>query len=767
MKDHLRITELFPGDATLAQRVYKLEWEDETNLGDADFNDLVVILRIGADSDNDGLFDDWERFGIDANNDGDYTDPGEQDLPNGIDQNGDGDTTDPGERADPNHKDIFLEIDWMDCAPAGDCSAGDTHNHRPPAAAITSLVQAFATAPAAAMANPDGQPGINLHIDVSNAFTHQNVLNFNGGLIGCETTTAGTGRGDFDTVKAANFNNASARRFAFHYALFIHVESEAALTDPNKRYSGCGEMLGNDFYVSFGGWGAVTNLQVAGTIMHELGHNLNLRHGGNDNANYKPNYLSEMNYWFQLTGILPANRLDYSRQALANLTENSLNETLGIQDGTDSTRYFCPSPTFTQQTVAGTGAIDWNCNGTSNQTGLSANINADSVLSTLTGFDDWTMVAQSLRFQDDSDFEDGQHPTQSDVRELDLQTAETANLLFSPPDLVSPGDRTAQYSDPVGYPLTASNSDSLCAQWTFSASGLPAGLAVINNGNCTATVSGAVVDPAGTYPVVYSVTDPDGDSATATAFFIVTREGALVAPSSANPTAVKVNAPGGTTGPFILTAAVTEVTDGSSGNISNGVPVTYTLTPVGGGSPFPCTATVSGGGVGGALQTSCSFLAVPVDLYNVHIAVGGNYYQGSADSVLAVYDPSLGFVTGGGFVMRNGVAANFGFIVRYLKRGRVQGSLLYIEHRPGGDVIVKSNAMGSLSIVGGRTAYILGKATLNGVGNYSFRTTVVDNGEPGSADSFGLQVKDPGGVLVADLTFTTMTLAGGNIQVPH
>jgi Domain of unknown function (DUF4114) len=69
-EDHLRVTELYDGDQTLDNRVYKLEWEDDEDLGDRDFNDAVAILRIGADSDGDGLYDDWERFGIDAKNDG-------------------------------------------------------------------------------------------------------------------------------------------------------------------------------------------------------------------------------------------------------------------------------------------------------------------------------------------------------------------------------------------------------------------------------------------------------------------------------------------------------------------------------------------------------------------------------------------------------------------------------------------------------------------------------------------------------------------------
>jgi len=551
-EDHLRVTELHDGDATLDNRVYKLEWEDDEDLGDRDFNDAVAILRIGADSDEDGLFDDWERFGIDANNDGDFNDPGERDHPNGIDQNGNGSTNDAGERADPRHKDIFLEMDWMDCATAGgDCATGDGHSHRPQAASITNVITAFRNAP---VTNPDGNSGINLHVDVSNSISHQNVLNFNGGAQGCTSNTAGTGFGDFDTVKAANFNNEDARRFAFHYALSIHVENQAALTDNQQRGSGCGEVGGNDFYISFGLWGdgAPTVQQEAGTIMHELGHNLNLRHGGNENLNFKPNYLSLMNYLFQLRGIPAANRLDYSQNDLPDLNENSLNENLGIQDGTDNTLYFCP--TGTQSQVPGTGAIDWDCDGTI-ENSVSANITGDrnssggAILSTLTGFDDWPQVVRSLPFQTQGDFQDGVHLDTS-VDELDLQTARDEQLLSSPPELSPVSDHSAQYSDPSSqYTLSATDTDSDCEDLTFSASGLPDDLSVTDNGDCTATVSGVLSAAAGSYSVTYNVTDEFGSSDSTTGTFTVTKEDAVVSPSASNPHSVRVATAGGRPAP--------------------------------------------------------------------------------------------------------------------------------------------------------------------------------------------------------------------------
>ncbi len=73
---------------------------------------------------------------------------------------------------------------------------------------------------------------------------------------------------------------------------------------------------GQNFVVALGGFlDLATSSDVrlrfeAGTFMHELGHNLGLQHGGGlfgfgDDTNYKPNYLSVMNYYNQ-GGILQA-----------------------------------------------------------------------------------------------------------------------------------------------------------------------------------------------------------------------------------------------------------------------------------------------------------------------------------------------------------------------------------------------------------------------------------------------------------------------------
>jgi uncharacterized repeat protein (TIGR01451 family) len=413
-QDHVRTTPIHP--AEFPGKIFQMAWEDLPNLGDADFNDFIAVIRVDMDTDGDGLWDDWEMFGIDTNGDGVI----DLDL--------------PALGANPNHKDLFIEIDYMDCAVAGgDCATGDTHSHQPKPAAIQAVINAFANAP---VANPDGTIGINVHIDVSNAIAHQNALNINGLCF-----PGGAGIGSFDAVKAdpANFGPDNPRRFAYHYALFTHQQVSTSTS------SGCAELPGNDFQVALGGWNVGagdldgdglpdanvgTIQQQAGTLMHELGHNLNLGHGGGDGVNRKPNYLSIMSYTFQVSGIPPTDpdgpggplvgRVDYSRAALANLNENSLNEAAGIGDGTDNTFFFCPGGAVRGAT--GNGPIDWNCDGNTTGVGIASDVNGDTAFSALSGFDDWANL--QLDFQKTGSFEDGDHSASQRVTEMDVTTYE-------------------------------------------------------------------------------------------------------------------------------------------------------------------------------------------------------------------------------------------------------------------------------------------------------------------------------------------------------
>jgi hypothetical protein len=323
-----------------------------------------------------------------------------------------------------------------------------------------------------------------------------------------------------------------------------------------------------------------------------------------------------------------------------------------------------------------------------------------------------------------------------------------------------------QYSDPVNL---VAHVTSTCpapeGSVQFLLNGSPVGGPVALNAG-TAVTSTTIDLAAGLYPVsgIFTSSNPFYLDSNGAGTLTVSREDAIVTP--ADPAPVKVATPGGTAPSITINASIQEIQDGSLGNISLATPVSIALIPVGPGSTLNALASVSGGGVGGTLAASATFTNVSVNVYDVVITIGGAYYTGTGGTVLAVYDPSLGFVTGGGSVVHDGVKGNFGLSVKFLKSGQAQGSLLFMDHRLSGDVKVKSNSMGTVSIVG-KTAIVLGKATVNGVGNHSFRVTVVDNGEPGSQDTFALRVTAPGNVVVPGLDFGPLTLSNGNVQVPQ
>lgn len=548
--EHVRTTAIAATD--FPNQIFQLAWEDQSGGGDEDFNDLIAVVRVDSDSDGDGLWDDWERFGADTDGDGTV----DLDL--------------PGLGADPNHKDIFVEIDWMDCAVAGgDCAAGDTHDHRPKAAAITAVVDAFAAAP---VPNPDGTTGVNLHLELSNAIAHQNVLNINGLCF-----AGGAGIGSFDDVKAdaANFGPNNPRRFAFHYAMWTHQQRA------NDTTSGCAELPGNDVQVSLGGWntgGAAdrdgdglsdrdvgTIAQQAGTMIHELGHNLDLRHGGTDNVNRKPNFVSAMNYAFQLAGVPPTDpdgagpligRVDYSRGLLATLVETNLTESTGVGLGTDNSFFSCPN--FTNGTAVGNNATDWNCNSVTTDTNVSSDINrdrtcvtagADGTLNTtpagddltqsgqivdgpdrtcntarsgddtqvravgnvevanLVGANDWANVRYTL--QSTGDFDDGFHDSSTRVTEMQYVDYEESVL----PDLelsatVVPSSVTT--GTQLSYRVVVRNLQPEAAQAVLVRLTLPAG---VEAGACSAD-HGGVCGATGAVQTVSFAALPGGESAT-------------------------------------------------------------------------------------------------------------------------------------------------------------------------------------------------------------------------------------------------------------
>jgi uncharacterized repeat protein (TIGR01451 family) len=508
---------------------------------------VIVCYRIGGfeDTDGDGLLDEWEKNGLDADSDGTI------------------DVKLPTMGANPGHKDIFLELDWMTGIPPL-----PEQPPTPTRQAIQAIKAAFAAAPINAgrinspsdplpknINNPDGLPGINLWVDTGN------LTDASGNLVGDNLGGENTGG---NAVPVSNIsglgNKASApnpppfpfytrvkqipnnfnpkRSLVFHYALSASrptnvtgtssgsntpttlndtsratnqpwipnewnrrtvsitagtgridttasedgagpntcndgidngPDGSADATDPNciqsprtvtsnnatsltitpawsvipdatSTYSistigGEGEIGGNDF-VEFN--------HDPGTIMHELGHNLNLDHGGRpnpNNDNCKPNYVSVMNYDQQFgiqqnvgsgqgqdfDGDGALEIIDYSpprfpggrgSAPLPSLVENNLNEAT-ILNSADAANQFIytrgangkiPSP-LNQR-------INWNGDPDTNDSGIILNINGAGVNGiptacatntsnneTLNGYNDWNNIV--LNFRQFGDSKDG------------------------------------------------------------------------------------------------------------------------------------------------------------------------------------------------------------------------------------------------------------------------------------------------------------------------------------------------------------------------
>jgi WD40-like Beta Propeller Repeat len=339
-----------------------------------------------ADTDGDGLCDGWETDGID------FDDDSTIDLRlYDVDHDG---TISSSERALPDHKDLFVEIDYMSL-------------HRPDAGAIDDVINAFAKAP---VGNPDGTEGIRLHVLIDDNFP----LVTNIALGGC-TVAAGPGDADFDAIKQDKFGTGAeragqpavleAKRLAFRYAIW----ADSLLGQPGR--SGCAERPGNDFVITLGGWtlGIGNRKEQAGTFMHELGHTLGLQHGGGDGLNCKPNYLSVMNYSFQIDGSPVLGRpLDYSRQKLPTLVETSLDEFDGIGWVPGAQTAFGPSPS---KVVDASGPIDWNQDTDAIDPSVSVELNnggsCDGSGVILDGYEDWPNLLYG--FRSTASFADGVH----------------------------------------------------------------------------------------------------------------------------------------------------------------------------------------------------------------------------------------------------------------------------------------------------------------------------------------------------------------------
>jgi hypothetical protein len=342
----------------------------------------ATTAQVGPDTDGDGLLDVWEQKGYTARN-GQFVDL-------------------PAMGASASTRDLFVHIDWM---------AG----LRPTERALRIVHNAFA------------RQGINLHLDNG----PDSIRNFTldpadpaarwGNLsraaarpfspnLSVVDADGNQNWAPFDWYRGA-FVSTGRDELPFRYALFANAYDDTGRS---------GIAWGRDLIVSLGTWDpwdkserrslrcvrGTRTMQQAGTFMHELGHTLNLRHGGSDDINHKPNYLSVMSYSFQMSGLYRFNRetrtlrcgnFDYSGAVLDRLDEMHLNERVGLSAASAGfgTRYYCPARVHPRGRLDANanGPIDWNCDGRARDRDTRVSVNRDAAIGVLAGFDDWRSIS--------------------------------------------------------------------------------------------------------------------------------------------------------------------------------------------------------------------------------------------------------------------------------------------------------------------------------------------------------------------------------------
>ena len=234
-------------------------------------------------------------------------------------------------------------------------------------------------------------------------------------------------------------------------------------------------------------------------------------------------------------------------------------------------------------------------------------------------------------------------------------------------------------------------------------------------------------------------------------------------------------------------------------------PLTVPLDPVEAGTPVTVSAAYTdpgtgdthagsvqwdiGGGfetdgatAGGGAVSATSIL--PAGVYTVTLRVtddDGASGTSTATAYIVVFDPSAGFVTGGGWIPSPAGAyapdpavsgkANFGFVAKYHRGASTPSGNTEFQFKAGG-LHFKSTGYEWLVVAGSRAKF-KGEGTIDGAGRYGFQLTALDGGPSGEADGFRIKIWDlaGGGVVYdnkmgeGDDSDASTALGGGSVTI--
>lgn len=399
----------------------------------------IAIETDIADADADGIPDVWELEGL-------------------------GDLNLPAMGATADHKDMFLEIDWLP-------------GRGPTQASVRAVKEAFARAP---LSNPDGEPGIRLHVDTgdltdpaagedgagpgtcgdgvnndaaADGFADGEDPDCLVGDLVFSTLADGGSLGDGREIPLADLPNGASlpdlsgdldgnERADFYEVRADHFDLDLRLLAFYYAISAESLTVGGG-QAELGGGSFILGSTRASTLMHEIGHNLGLQHGGDqgdvvpdvdgEEGNCKPNYVSIMNYLHSSNGGIPGRGdgsgqdldgdgapdgkiVDFSPPRFANggrgqaplptLREDALNDEL-VLDGSDSdNRFIFVDPEGLQVMRDLDAPADWNSGpgatnnvnvNTSDAGGSPPACTNERLDDEISGFHDWDNVVLGLR----------------------------------------------------------------------------------------------------------------------------------------------------------------------------------------------------------------------------------------------------------------------------------------------------------------------------------------------------------------------------------
>lgn len=206
----------------------------------------------------------------------------------------------------------------------------------------------------------------------------------------------------------------------------------------------------------------------------------------------------------------------------------------------------------------------------------------------------------------------------------------------------------------------------------------------------------------------------------------------------------------------------------------------YATDEQGGSGLKSCIATLNGI----ELSQSPCVLDLEAGVYNLSINAEDNAGNKSSQEIMfIVYDPTAGFVTGGGWIDSQAGSytadtslagkATFGFVSKYKKGTTVPEGNTQFQFKTG-DLNFNSTIYDWLVVAGVQAKY-KGSGTINGKGDYTFMLTAVDgqiNGG-GGIDKFRIKIWDKAsGVTIydnkmgaSDASYEATAVSGGSIVI--